>query len=650
MSLLFFAVPHSEYQLGIQEELTEIREEAVELAAVWLAAAGSTQQMDAETRLLRLSERNRLMIQIQEGQDTIRQFGTQTVPSQNQLEQALAALNGSGTVSDGTFALFGTPLFLNGTTYQIHLYNPEVTLSFDSLKVWAVGIGFLILVVLLFIIFLTNRFLTRFVFRRVSEPLQTLAEGVRQIRDGNLTHRISYAEPDEFQPVCEDFNEMAQRLRASVAQSQREEESRKELLAGISHDIRSPLTSIRAYVEGLLDGVADTPEKQKAYLSTIQKKTVEIDQMVRKLFLFSKMDMGEYPYSPEKLDAGKEIQEFVLASSEEYRRHGLEIIVGPLPQNAILEADPTYFRSILMNLLDNSAKYKTKESGTASIQGEISGQELVLYVDDDGPGVPAQALPKLFDVFYRNDPSRKNPNQGSGLGLAIVSKTMERMKGSIRAENLPQGGLRMVLKILWPKEGKSMKRILIIEDDETIAAIERDYLVLSEFEVDIAATGNDGIAKGRSGRYDLILLDLRAISEYGFTVCRTLRETLDIPILMVTARQEDIDKIKGLGMGADDYITKPFSPNVLVARIKANLAQYDRLKHAGSADKSQIRMGNRAISEYTRRVFVDGTEVELKNKEYELLLFLMSNADIVFSKETYTRGSGAMMRWGITQR
>ena len=179
-----------------------------------------------------------------------------------------------------------------------------------------------------------------------------------------------------------------------------------------------------------------------------------------------------------------------------------------------------------------------------------------------------------------------------------------------------------------------MKRILIIEDDETIAAIERDYLVLSEFEVDIAATGNDGIAKGRSGRYDLILLDLMLPGMDGFTVCRTLRETLDIPILMVTARQEDIDKIKGLGMGADDYITKPFSPNVLVARIKANLAQYDRLKHAGSADKSQIRMGNLLLQEDTRRVFVFGTEVELKNKEYELLLFLMSNADIVFSKET----------------
>ena len=179
-----------------------------------------------------------------------------------------------------------------------------------------------------------------------------------------------------------------------------------------------------------------------------------------------------------------------------------------------------------------------------------------------------------------------------------------------------------------------MKQILIIEDDEAIAAIERDYLVLGGFEVEIAGTGGDGIAMGRSGRFDLILLDLMLPGIDGFSVCRTLRETLDIPILMVTARQEDIDKIKGLGMGADDYITKPFSPNVLVARIKANLAQYDRLKHTERPEKAQIQMGNILLQQDSRRVFVDGTEVELKNKEYELLLFLMSNADIVFSKET----------------
>ena len=178
-----------------------------------------------------------------------------------------------------------------------------------------------------------------------------------------------------------------------------------------------------------------------------------------------------------------------------------------------------------------------------------------------------------------------------------------------------------------------MKRILIIEDDDSISAIERDYLVLAGFEVDIAATGGDGIAMGRSGHYDLILLDLMLPGVDGFSVCRTLRGTLDIPILMVTARQEDIDKIKGLGMGADDYITKPFSPNVLVARIKANLAQYDRLKNADARDRARISLGSVTLHTDTRRVFVDGTEVPLKNKEFELLYFLMSNADIVFSRE-----------------
>ena len=139
-----------------------------------------------------------------------------------------------------------------------------------------------------------------------------------------------------------------------------------------------------------------------------------------------------------------------------------------------------------------------------------------------------------------------------------------------------------------------MKRILIIEDDETIAAIERDYLVRSGFAVDIAATGGEGLALGRTGKYDLILLDLMLPGMDGFSVCHALRKALDIPILMVTARQEDIDKIRGLGMGADDYITKPFSPSVLVARVKANLAQYDRLK--GGAGRAQIQMGDIVFS------------------------------------------------------
>ncbi len=269
-----------------------------------------------------------------------------------------------------------------------------------------------------------------------------------------------------------------------------------------------------------------------------------------------------------------------------------------------------------------------------TITGAVEGQDFCLTVDDDGPGVPPEALPRLFDVFYRNDPARKNPDQGSGLGLAIVAKSMERMGGTIRAENRPQGGCGWCCASPRRKERWTMKRILIVEDDGAIAAIERDYLMLSDFQVDIAATGPEGLAMGRSGGYDLILLDLMLPGLDGFALCSTLRETLDIPILMVTARQEDIDKIKGLGLGADDYITKPFSPSVLVARIKAHLAQYDRLKQAGGVDRNQLQLGSVLLQKDARRVFVDGAEVALKNKENELLLFLLSNPDIVFSKET----------------
>lgn len=178
-----------------------------------------------------------------------------------------------------------------------------------------------------------------------------------------------------------------------------------------------------------------------------------------------------------------------------------------------------------------------------------------------------------------------------------------------------------------------MEKILIIEDDAAIAAIERDYLEIDHFGVEIASDGKRGLERGLSGEFDLILLDLMLPGMDGFEVCRKLREKLDIPILMVTARQEEIDKIRGLGLGADDYIEKPFSPSVLVARVKANLAQYRRVSGARKPP-SEITIGNIRVNTGTRRVFVDGREIELKNKEYELLLFLMLNVDMVFDRET----------------
>ena len=178
-----------------------------------------------------------------------------------------------------------------------------------------------------------------------------------------------------------------------------------------------------------------------------------------------------------------------------------------------------------------------------------------------------------------------------------------------------------------------MQKILIIEDDRDIATIERDYLELNDYQVEIAADGLAGLERGLHGDFDLILLDLMLPGMDGFSVCRRLREETDIPILIVTARREDIDKIRGLGLGADDYIEKPFSPSVLVARVRAHLARYQRLTGGQKKANPELRAGNLRLNTVTRRVFVNDQEVELKNREYELLQFLMLHPDMVFSRE-----------------
>lgn len=170
-----------------------------------------------------------------------------------------------------------------------------------------------------------------------------------------------------------------------------------------------------------------------------------------------------------------------------------------------------------------------------------------------------------------------------------------------------------------------MPKILIVEDDTAIAEIERDYLEIDGFEVELAPDGITGLERGLHGGFDLILLDLMLPGMDGFAVCRRLREQLDIPILMVTARQEDIDKIRGLGLGADNYIEKPFSPGVLVARVKAHLSRCARLTGAAHATH-EITLGGLTVNTAWQG---GGAE----NREYELLLFLMRNPDTVFSRE-----------------
>lgn len=178
-----------------------------------------------------------------------------------------------------------------------------------------------------------------------------------------------------------------------------------------------------------------------------------------------------------------------------------------------------------------------------------------------------------------------------------------------------------------------MERILIIEDDADIAGIEKDYLALSGYSVDIESDGNGGLYAALNGKYDLILLDIMLPGMDGLEICRRIRDKIKVPILMVTAKIADPDKIRGLGLGADDYIEKPFSPSVLVARVKAHIAQFRRLMENGAERSAVITVGDISVNIASHRVYKREREIELKNKEYELLVFFMTNKGILFSRE-----------------
>lgn len=182
-----------------------------------------------------------------------------------------------------------------------------------------------------------------------------------------------------------------------------------------------------------------------------------------------------------------------------------------------------------------------------------------------------------------------------------------------------------------------MNRILIIEDEESIADLEKDYLELSDFKVEIENTGEKGLERSLKEDFDLIILDLMLPGVDGFEICRKVREAKNIPIIMVSAKKDDIDKIRGLGLGADDYMTKPFSPSELVARVKAHMARYDRLTQSGAQDNEVVEIRGLKIDKTARRVYVNGEEKQLTTKEFDLLTFLASNPNHVYSKEELFR-------------
>ncbi|MCL2800500.1 MAG: HAMP domain-containing histidine kinase [Treponema sp.] len=307
------------------------------------------------------------------------------------------------------------------------------------------AIFLLVFAVFIIVISIINNFLTHRMTKQIVKPLEPINEGVRQIKENNFSYRINYNENDEFQPVCDSFNEMAAKLETSTAQKKKDEANRKELIAGISHDLRTPLTSIKGYIEGIEAGVASTSEMREKYLAIIKEKAVNIEHILEHLFLFSKLDMDEFPISMRRSNITLAISDMIEDLIPEYLNKGLLVKLTEINDNYYVNADVLLLRNVIVNILENSVRYKTKDHGHMRIAVTQEDDYILLCLTDDGPGVNPDMLPKLFDIFYRTDPSRSK--QGSGLGLAICVKIIERMGGKIYAQLPKTGGLAVMIEM-----------------------------------------------------------------------------------------------------------------------------------------------------------------------------------------------------------
>lgn len=334
---------------------------------------------------------------------------------------------------------------INSDYRPLHVNIKEQMTAF---MVWYIGI---VVVLALIIITITNVILSSKIYRNLIKPLELLSYGAEQIKNGNLDFDMKYECDDEFKQVCDDFDEMRIRLKESVQAKLKYEENRKELVAGISHDLRTPLTGIKGYVEGLIDGVASTPEKVNKYLNTIHQKACDMDELVDRLFLFSKLDTGKYPFAFDIISVRKYFEKLYEDVADDFIKRGLKIsYVNKCSDTSKIKIDCREIRRVIFNVLDNTVKYDTREDKKSEICVYEEEQWITIEISDNGDGVEESKVSKLFESFYRSDPSRTNPSQGSGLGLAISKNIIEAHNGKITAVN--NNGLTIKIKLPVSRE------------------------------------------------------------------------------------------------------------------------------------------------------------------------------------------------------
>ena len=284
------------------------------------------------------------------------------------------------------------------------------------------------------ILFITGAILTVWVYKSILSPIGRLQEAAMQIRDGNLDFTIESEDDDEIGQLCQNFEEMRIRLKESTEEKIQYDKENKELISNISHDLKTPITAIKGYVEGIMDGVASSPEKLNKYIRTIYNKANDMDRLIDELTFYSKIDTNKIPYDFSKINLANYFKDCIDEVGLELEARGVELgYFNYVDEDVLVIADAEQMKRVINNIIGNSLKYMDKKHGIINIRILDVGDFVQIEIEDNGKGIGAKELPYIFDRFYRTDSSRNSSKGGSGIGLSIVRKIVEDHGGKIWA-------------------------------------------------------------------------------------------------------------------------------------------------------------------------------------------------------------------------
>ena len=309
----------------------------------------------------------------------------------------------------------------------------ETGVDGSGLRIMTKDLFFTALVILIF----TSVSVGLWIYRSVATPLVKLRKAAQNIKDGNLDFVLDVEGTDEFAELCRDFEEMRRRLKESAEEKLVLDKENKELISNISHDLKTPITAVKGYVEGIMDGVADTPEKMDRYVRTIYNKTVEMDHLINELTFYSKIDTNRIPYTFSKLNVEDYFSDCAEEVGLELETRGIQLCYANYVDSDVqVIADGEQIRRVIHNIISNAIKYMDKGKGMKGIiqiRVKDVGDFVQVEIEDNGKGIAAKDLPYIFDRFYRTDVSRNSAKGGSGIGLSIVRKILEDHGGKVWA-------------------------------------------------------------------------------------------------------------------------------------------------------------------------------------------------------------------------